>query len=179
MAELKLVRLSGSTNICAIVGDTSLVEDTVLRKLSWCVKDAVSRVQADSVVKVSCWTFPLDCLMILESCLGIKISDDASYSSLATVVDSPMPPWTLPVAASGTALLDVAYPLKIYNSLTRSKTPFIPMSGRRVLWYMCGPTVYDSAHMGHARCVSVPGPPPTLNLNSSSPPPPHPPAELT
>jgi cysteinyl-tRNA synthetase len=25
------------------------------------------------------------------------------------------------------------------------------MNGRRVLWYMCGPTVYDSAHMGHAR----------------------------
>lgn len=25
------------------------------------------------------------------------------------------------------------------------------MSGKRVLWYMCGPTVYDSSHMGHAR----------------------------
>ncbi len=25
------------------------------------------------------------------------------------------------------------------------------VQGRRVLWYMCGPTVYDSAHLGHAR----------------------------
>lgn len=25
------------------------------------------------------------------------------------------------------------------------------MHGRRVLWYSCGPTVYDASHMGHAR----------------------------
>ena len=50
-----------------------------------------------------------------------------------------------------------AFPLRMYNSMTRSKVPFIPMSGRRVLWYMCGPTVYDSSHMGHARCVGARG----------------------
>ncbi len=33
--------------------------------------------------------------------------------------------------------------------------PFIPQSGQRVLWYSCGPTVYDSSHMGHARSVST------------------------
>ncbi|KIK60442.1 hypothetical protein GYMLUDRAFT_43756 [Collybiopsis luxurians FD-317 M1] len=41
--------------------------------------------------------------------------------------------------------------LKIYNSLTRTKTEFIPKSGRSVKWYNCGPTVYDASHMGHAR----------------------------
>jgi len=41
--------------------------------------------------------------------------------------------------------------LKIYNSLTNSKEEFIPSKGRVVNWYMCGPTVYDSSHMGHAR----------------------------
>lgn len=41
--------------------------------------------------------------------------------------------------------------LTIYNSLTRSKTPFVPREGKKVGWYACGPTVYDDAHLGHAR----------------------------
>ncbi|SPO25352.1 probable cysteinyl-tRNA synthetase [Ustilago trichophora] len=41
--------------------------------------------------------------------------------------------------------------LKMYNSLTRTKTPFVPKKGRTVTWYNCGPTVYDASHMGHAR----------------------------
>lgn len=41
--------------------------------------------------------------------------------------------------------------LKLYNSLTREKNVFVPQNGRRVLWYSCGPTVYDASHMGHAR----------------------------
>lgn len=44
-------------------------------------------------------------------------------------------------------------PLKIYNSLTRSKTPFVPIKAKekKVTWYVCGPTVYDDAHLGHSR----------------------------
>jgi cysteinyl-tRNA synthetase len=41
--------------------------------------------------------------------------------------------------------------LVVNNSLTRTKEPFVPARGRRVRWYTCGPTVYDVAHMGHAR----------------------------
>nr|CAD7454614.1 unnamed protein product [Timema tahoe] len=41
--------------------------------------------------------------------------------------------------------------LKLYNSLTRQKEDFVPQDGNRVTWYSCGPTVYDSSHMGHAR----------------------------
>ncbi|KAK0159588.1 hypothetical protein PV327_010684 [Microctonus hyperodae] len=41
--------------------------------------------------------------------------------------------------------------LKLFNSLTRQKEEFIPQYGNRVLWYSCGPTVYDASHMGHAR----------------------------
>lgn len=41
--------------------------------------------------------------------------------------------------------------LQVWNSLSRSKVPFVPMRGRRVTWYNCGPTVYDASHMGHAR----------------------------
>ena len=32
---------------------------------------------------------------------------------------------------------------------------FIPLNGRQVLWYSCGPTVYDASHMGHARYGDV------------------------
>ena len=41
----------------------------------------------------------------------------------------------------------------IYNSLTRTKVPFVPIdtNGHSVTWYACGPTVYDDAHLGHAR----------------------------
>ena len=41
--------------------------------------------------------------------------------------------------------------LKIYNSLTRSKVPFVPLQPEHITWYACGPTVYDDAHLGHAR----------------------------
>ncbi|KAK9296991.1 hypothetical protein QLX08_009174 [Tetragonisca angustula] len=41
--------------------------------------------------------------------------------------------------------------LRLYNSLTREKEIFIPQFGNRILWYSCGPTVYDASHMGHAR----------------------------
>lgn len=30
---------------------------------------------------------------------------------------------------------------------------FTPLSGKKVTWYCCGPTVYDASHMGHARLV--------------------------
>lgn len=41
--------------------------------------------------------------------------------------------------------------LKVHNSLTSTKTPFLPAKEKFVGWYTCGPTVYDSAHLGHAR----------------------------
>jgi cysteinyl-tRNA synthetase len=44
--------------------------------------------------------------------------------------------------------------LMLYNSLADAKVPFVPAGGpasRQVTWYGCGPTVYDSAHLGHAR----------------------------
>ncbi|KAH3668692.1 hypothetical protein OGAPHI_002446 [Ogataea philodendri] len=41
--------------------------------------------------------------------------------------------------------------LVLYNTFTRSKVPFVPTSNEEVAWYSCGPTVYNSSHMGHAR----------------------------
>lgn len=45
--------------------------------------------------------------------------------------------------------------LYIYNTLHRKKEPFEPLEPGRVTMYVCGPTVYDSCHIGHARSVVV------------------------
>ena len=41
--------------------------------------------------------------------------------------------------------------IKIYNSLSQKKEELVPFEGNKVRMYVCGPTVYDSAHLGHAR----------------------------
>jgi cysteinyl-tRNA synthetase len=42
-------------------------------------------------------------------------------------------------------------PLFLYNTLTRKKEEFAPLTDGRVHMYVCGPTVYDHAHIGHAK----------------------------
>jgi cysteinyl-tRNA synthetase len=41
--------------------------------------------------------------------------------------------------------------MKIYNTLTRQKEEFTPIEKKKVKMYVCGPTVYDAPHIGHAR----------------------------
>jgi cysteinyl-tRNA synthetase len=45
--------------------------------------------------------------------------------------------------------------IRVYNTLTRAKEPFEPITPGKVRMYVCGPTVYDSCHIGHARSVVV------------------------
>src|ERR1700751_5174125 len=45
--------------------------------------------------------------------------------------------------------------LRLYNTLTRRKEDFAPIDPRAVRLYVCGPTVYDYAHIGNARPVIV------------------------
>jgi cysteinyl-tRNA synthetase len=45
--------------------------------------------------------------------------------------------------------------LSLYNTLTRRKEPFVPLDANNVRMYVCGPTVYDFAHIGNARPVIV------------------------
>jgi cysteinyl-tRNA synthetase len=49
----------------------------------------------------------------------------------------------------------MATELKLYNTLTRSKETFKPIDPHKVRMYVCGPTVYDFAHIGNARPVIV------------------------
>ena len=45
--------------------------------------------------------------------------------------------------------------IQIYNTLTRTKEPFETLEPGKVSMYVCGPTVYDKAHVGHAMSVLV------------------------
>ena len=45
--------------------------------------------------------------------------------------------------------------LRLYNTLTRTKEAFAPLDPKNVRMYVCGPTVYDYAHIGNARPVIV------------------------
>jgi cysteinyl-tRNA synthetase len=47
------------------------------------------------------------------------------------------------------------HPLMLYNTLTRRKEVFVPLDAQNVRMYVCGPTVYDYAHIGNARPVVV------------------------
>jgi len=46
-------------------------------------------------------------------------------------------------------------PIKIYNTLTRRKEDFVPIDRSEVRIYVCGVTVYDFSHIGHARSALV------------------------
>jgi cysteinyl-tRNA synthetase len=45
--------------------------------------------------------------------------------------------------------------LRIYNTLSKQKEPFRPIRPGKVGIYVCGPTVYDACHIGHARSMVV------------------------
>jgi cysteinyl-tRNA synthetase len=45
--------------------------------------------------------------------------------------------------------------LRLYDTLTKEKRPFVPLDPGNVRMYVCGPTVYDFAHIGNARPVIV------------------------
>lgn len=45
--------------------------------------------------------------------------------------------------------------IQVFNTLTNKKEEFVPIDGNKVSLYACGPTVYDSSHLGHARMAVV------------------------
>ncbi len=56
----------------------------------------------------------------------------------------------LPLLAMG-----ISSSVRIYNTLTQVKEPLVARSGDRIAFYLCGPTTYDMAHVGHVRAVLV------------------------
>lgn len=45
--------------------------------------------------------------------------------------------------------------ISLHNTLTKKKENFVPIDQNNVGMYVCGPTVYDYAHIGNARSVVV------------------------
>jgi len=45
--------------------------------------------------------------------------------------------------------------IRLYDTLTREKRPFVPLNPERITMYVCGPTVYGRAHIGNARPAVV------------------------
>jgi cysteinyl-tRNA synthetase len=43
--------------------------------------------------------------------------------------------------------------IKVYNTLAGGKVELVPLTGKKIGMYVCGPTVYDAAHLGHARAA--------------------------
>ena len=46
---------------------------------------------------------------------------------------------------------DAAPPIRLRNTASRKVEPFVPLDPANVRMYVCGPTVYDRAHLGNAR----------------------------
>ena len=87
-----------------------------------------------------------------ELCALLKLPSSVRqlYAIRSMATTRQQPPWQPPPEPSP----DFDLPqLRIYNSLTKKHNRFIPIDSknRRVTWYACGPTVYDDAHLGHAR----------------------------
>ena len=94
--------------------------------------------------------FHIRLLALYHRSLQVRPTRFGNVRSMATSLEQP--PWHQPSTGNGDKSFDNV-PLKVYNSLTRSKTPFVPLdpNGKVVTWYACGPTVYDDSHLGHAR----------------------------
>ena len=54
------------------------------------------------------------------------------------------------VSSGGATEASGQIPLRLYDSFRREKVPFEPLQPGKVKMYLCGPTTYDSAHVGHA-----------------------------
>ena len=45
--------------------------------------------------------------------------------------------------------------IQLYDSMKQSKVQFVPIEEKKVRMYVCGVTVYDDCHIGHARAYVV------------------------
>ncbi len=63
--------------------------------------------------------------------------------------------WGMADSSRWIRTLSAPVTLQIYDTMTRAKVAFEPLDPGNVRFYVCGPTVYDLAHIGNARPVVV------------------------
>ena len=92
----------------------------------------------------------------MSKAAAISITDGGASKAMAESGPNGLRSW-LPPDRSNSGQ-DSANELLLYNSFTDRKEVFTPHQSergengkRKILWYSCGPTVYDSAHLGHSR----------------------------
>ena len=56
---------------------------------------------------------------------------------------------------SATSIEDKPGVIRLHDTMTREKRPFVPINPQRITMYVCGPTVYGRAHIGNARPAVV------------------------
>ena len=80
----------------------------------------------------------------------------ATHAGCGRLFSSSRPMDARPVKAKlGERLIRCAMDLRLYDTLSREKRVFSPLDPANVRMYVCGPTVYDYAHIGNARPVIV------------------------
>ncbi len=100
----------------------------------------------------SCYTFSQNSM--LGSCKPGNFTNKASRSTIAPC-GSVRAPAGGGLRAAPTRAVRPALMLRIHNSLTRQKQDFVPIEPGKVRMYVCGMTVYDYCHIGHARVMVV------------------------
>lgn len=79
----------------------------------------------------------------------MSCSGAGKFCPLTASSNPDRPKWWFPQAIQEDPIKQGKLLLK--NTLTGKKDVFVPSQDRTVRWYTCGPTVYDSSHVGHAR----------------------------
>src|SRR5436190_923972 len=78
--------------------------------------------------------------------------DHAKHGGGGGVQGSNPPPSALRAATTPSR---GGFMIRLYDTMTREKRPFVPLNPQRITMYVCGPTVYGRAHIGNARPAVV------------------------
>ena len=100
------------------------------------------------------------CYTAAKTCILSKYVSQKGIGDPITICHAPSLSETEPSGrASDESFAETEKPpmtsIRIYNTLAREKQPFVPLQAGTARMYVCGMTVYDYCHLGHARVMVV------------------------